>query len=41
MIHSLLIINKAGGLIYNKDFTTHLEKLTSNESLVFAGTLHG
>jgi hypothetical protein len=41
MIHSTLLINKAGGLIYNKDFTTTLNKLTSNESLVLAGTLHG
>jgi hypothetical protein len=41
MIHSTLLINKAGGLIYNKDFTTALNKLSSNESLVLAGTLHG
>jgi hypothetical protein len=41
MIHSLLLINKAGGLIFHKDFTSNLTKLTSNEALVLAGTLHG
>lgn len=41
MIHSILLINKAGGLVYNKDFTMTLNKLSSNESLVLAGTLHG
>ncbi len=38
MIHSTLLINKAGGLIYNKDFTTALNKLSSNESLVLDST---
>ncbi|KAI9013305.1 hypothetical protein HDU85_000668 [Gaertneriomyces sp. JEL0708] len=41
MIHALLIINKAGGLIYNRDFSDGLAKLTSNEYLVLAGTFHG
>ncbi|KAJ3160451.1 hypothetical protein HDU86_000785 [Geranomyces michiganensis] len=41
MLHALLIINKAGGLIYNRDFTDGLAKLTSNEYLVMAGTFHG
>ncbi|KAI9106271.1 Sybindin-like protein [Phlyctochytrium arcticum] len=41
MLHALLIINKAGGLIYNRDFTDGLAKLTSNEYLVLAGTFHG
>jgi hypothetical protein len=36
-----LIINKAGGLIYNKDFGNGISKLTSNEYLVLAGTFHG
>ncbi|KAI8823422.1 Sybindin-like protein [Fimicolochytrium jonesii] len=41
MLHALLIINKAGGLIYNRDFTDGLAKLTTNEYLVMAGTFHG
>ncbi|KAI8973454.1 Sybindin-like protein [Mycotypha africana] len=41
MIYSLYIINKAGGLVYQKDFGGHLEKLSSNEYLVLAGTFHG
>ena len=41
MIHSILIINKAGGLIYQKDYSSGLLKLTSNEYLVLAGTAHG
>ena len=38
MIYSLYIVNKAGGLVYQKDFTDHLEKMSSNEYLVLAGT---
>ncbi|KAJ1502932.1 hypothetical protein HMI54_008534 [Coelomomyces lativittatus] len=41
MIFAVWIINKAGGLVYQKDFTEGLEKLTSNDYLVLAGTLHG
>jgi hypothetical protein len=41
MIHNCMIINKAGGLIYNQDFGNGINKLTSNENLVFAGTFHG
>ncbi|CAB4379001.1 Sybindin-like protein [Rhizophagus irregularis] len=41
MIYSLYIINKAGGLIYQRDFADSLNKLTSNEYLVLAGTFHG
>ncbi|KAI8388665.1 Sybindin-like protein [Radiomyces spectabilis] len=41
MIYSLYIINKAGGLVYQKDFADQLEKLSSNEYLVLAGTFHG
>ncbi|KAH3672902.1 hypothetical protein WICMUC_003989 [Wickerhamomyces mucosus] len=41
VIHSLYIINKAGGLIYQTDFTPGLNKLTANEYLVLAGTIHG
>ena len=41
MLHAILIINKAGGLVYNKDFGKGISKLTSNEYLVLAGTFHG
>ncbi|CAO3697442.1 unnamed protein product [Rhizopus microsporus] len=41
LIYSLYIINKAGGLVYQKDFSNQLEKLSSNEYLVLAGTFHG
>ncbi|CAG8470932.1 5443_t:CDS:2 [Ambispora leptoticha] len=40
MIFSLYIINKAGGLIYQKNFSEGLKKLTANEYLVLAGTFH-
>ena len=41
-VHALLIISKAGGLVYNKDYGTgNLAKLSVNEYLVLAGTLHG
>jgi hypothetical protein len=40
MLFALLIINKSGGLIYNKDFGNGIAKLTSNEYLVLAGTIH-
>ncbi|KAI8923528.1 Sybindin-like protein [Entophlyctis helioformis] len=41
MLHALLIISKAGGLVYNKDYGTGIAKLTVNEYLVLAGTFHG
>ncbi|KAF9995956.1 hypothetical protein BGZ65_008435, partial [Modicella reniformis] len=41
MIFSIYIINKAGGLVFNKDYSEGLAKLTSNEYLVLAGTFHG
>ncbi|CCH41056.1 Transport protein particle [Wickerhamomyces ciferrii] len=40
-IYSLYIINKAGGLIYQNDVNPGLSRLTANEYLVLAGTLHG
>ncbi|CAG8447517.1 11004_t:CDS:2 [Ambispora gerdemannii] len=40
MIYSLYIINKAGGLIYQKNFSEGLKRLTANEYLVLAGTFH-
>ena len=36
-LYAVMIINKAGGLIYNKDFGNGINKLTSNEYLVLAG----
>ncbi|KAG0222985.1 Sybindin-like protein [Mortierella sp. GBAus27b] len=41
MIFSIYIINKAGGLVFNKDYSEGLAKLTPNEYLILAGTLHG
>ncbi|KAJ3043136.1 hypothetical protein HDV00_005752 [Rhizophlyctis rosea] len=41
VLHQVLIINKAGGLIFHKDYTEGLGKLTTNEYLVLAGTFHG
>lgn len=38
---SLWIINKAGGLIYQADRFEGTKRLTSNEALILAGTLHG
>ncbi|KAJ7074121.1 transport protein particle complex subunit [Mycena amicta] len=40
-IYSLWVINKAGGLVYQRNFADGLAQLTSNEYLVLAGTLHG
>ena len=41
-VFGLIIINKAGGLIYNKTFhDTGLNKLSTNDYLVLAGTFHG
>lgn len=39
--YSLLILNKAGGLIYQNELSPGLSKLTANDYLVLAGTLHG
>ena len=36
-----MIINKAGGLIYNHTFAPGLQKLDSNDYLILAGTFHG
>ena len=40
-MHALLIINKAGGLIYNRTFQPGLASLNTNDYLVLAGTFHG
>lgn len=39
-VHSLYILNKAGGLIYQRDFKPGLNKLSTNDYLVLAGTMH-
>lgn len=44
-VYTLLIINKAGGLVYNRDFSPSpnpsVEKISANDYLVLAGTFHG
>lgn len=40
-VFSLIIINKAGGLVYQREFQTGLHKLSTNDYLVLAGTFHG
>ncbi|OJD17413.1 hypothetical protein AJ78_02485 [Emergomyces pasteurianus Ep9510] len=41
VVYSLIIINKAGGLIYNREFQSGLLQLSTNDYLVLAGTFHG
>lgn len=41
VVYSLLIINKAGGLVYNRTFNPGLSSLNTNDYLVLAGTFHG
>ncbi|CAJ2513316.1 Uu.00g014350.m01.CDS01 [Anthostomella pinea] len=38
---ALIVINKAGGLIYNRTFGEGLNQLNTNDYLVLAGTFHG
>ncbi|KAK0633474.1 Sybindin-like protein [Immersiella caudata] len=41
-VFALIIINKAGGLIYNRTFHEGgLNKISTNDYLVLAGTFHG
>ncbi|CAI7575387.1 unnamed protein product [Penicillium palitans] len=40
-VFSLIIINKAGGLIYQREFQSGLRNLSTNDYLVLAGTFHG
>ncbi|PSR99374.1 sybindin-like family protein [Coniella lustricola] len=41
-VFAIMIINKAGGLIYNRTFQEGgLNQLSSNDYLVIAGTFHG
>ncbi|KLO19205.1 TRAPP complex subunit Trs23 [Schizopora paradoxa] len=41
VVFGLWVINKAGGLVYQRSFADGLSQLTANENLVLAGTLHG
>ncbi|XMA17538.1 hypothetical protein WAI453_010329 [Rhynchosporium graminicola] len=41
VVFALIIINKAGGLIFQRDFAEGLNKLNINDYLVLAGTFHG
>ncbi|KAI0907867.1 Sybindin-like protein [Ustulina deusta] len=40
-ILALIVINKAGGLVYNRTFGDGLNQLNTNDYLVLAGTFHG
>ncbi|KAH6898852.1 Sybindin-like protein [Thelonectria olida] len=40
-VFTLIIINKAGGLVYNKNFQDGLNQISTNDYLVLAGTFHG
>jgi hypothetical protein len=40
VVYSLLIINKAGGLVYDREFSSGLQRLASNDKLILAGTFH-
>ncbi|KAG5995603.1 hypothetical protein E4U52_008022 [Claviceps spartinae] len=41
-VFALIVINKAGGLVYNKTFHENgLKKISTNDLLVLAGTFHG
>jgi len=41
VVFALLIINKAGGLVYNRTFHSGLTPLSGNDYLILAGTFHG
>ncbi|KAJ6257781.1 hypothetical protein Dda_7570 [Drechslerella dactyloides] len=41
VVYAVLILNKAGGLIFQRDFNPGLQKLTANDYLIIAGTFHG
>ena len=41
VVYSLIIINKAGGLVYQREFQSGLLRLSTNDYLVLAGTFHG
>lgn len=41
VVFALIVINKAGGLVYNKNFHDGLNQISTNDYLVLAGTFHG
>ncbi|KAI9635354.1 Sybindin-like protein [Dioszegia hungarica] len=41
MIHAVWVINKAGGLVFNRSYSDVLPPLPLNAVLILAGTLHG
>ncbi|KAL9111300.1 MAG: hypothetical protein Q9227_004177 [Pyrenula ochraceoflavens] len=41
VVYSLIVINKAGGLVYQREFNEGLQKISTNDYLVLAGTFHG
>ena len=41
VVFALIIINKAGGLVYQRDFNPGLQNVNTNDYLVLAGTFHG
>lgn len=41
VVFALIIINKAGGLVYQRDFNQGLQNVNTNDYLVLAGTFHG
>ncbi|KAH7077000.1 Sybindin-like protein [Paraphoma chrysanthemicola] len=41
VVFALFVINKAGGLVYNREFHTGMSKLSSNDYLTLAGSFHG
>jgi hypothetical protein len=41
VVFAVFIINKAGGLVYNREFHTGMSKLSSNDYLTLAGSFHG
>ncbi|KAK6541094.1 hypothetical protein TWF694_008469 [Orbilia ellipsospora] len=41
VVYAVLILNKAGGLIYQRDFNPGLQKISANDYLIIAGTFHG
>ncbi|EPY53554.1 TRAPP complex subunit Trs23 [Schizosaccharomyces cryophilus OY26] len=40
-MHAILIINRAGSLIFHREYGSAPTSLTPNEYLILAGTIHG
>jgi len=41
VVYALVIINKAGGLVFQRNFAKGLSDISVNDYLVLAGTFHG